>query len=122
MKGQKLNAVRRERRKTRIRKKVAGTQGRPRLSVSRSHLHISAQIIDDDAGVTLCEAGTQNKVLRAEIGYGGNVKAAKAIGAALAERAKAKGVTQVCFDRNGFKFHGRVKALAEAAREGGLSF
>jgi large subunit ribosomal protein L18 len=122
MKIQKLKTVRETRRKARIRKKVTGTQTRPRLSVSRSHMHISAQIIDDQSGVTLCEAGTQNKALRGDIGYGGNIKAAKVVGAALAERAKAKGVTQVCFDRNGFKYHGRVKALADAAREGGLSF
>ena len=122
MKIEKLKTLRETRRKARIRKKVAGTQARPRLSVSRSHMHISAQIIDDESGVTLCEAGSQNKTLRAEIGYGGNIKAAKAVGAALAERAKAKGVVQVCFDRNGYKYHGRVKALADAVREGGLSF
>lgn len=122
MRAIKLKLVRAQRRKTRIRKKVFGTKERPRLSVSRSLRHICAQIIDDESGVTLCEAGTLNKSLRAEIKDGGNIQAAKAVGAALAERAKAKGVAAVCFDRNALRFHGRVKALADAAREGGLNF
>jgi len=122
MKSGKINQVRRQRRKKRVRKKAYGTAERPRLIVSRSLRHICAQIIDDDASVTLCQASTRNKDLRDPIGYGGNVAAAQAVGKALAERAKASGITTVCFDRNGYRFHGRVKGLAEAAREGGLEF
>ena len=88
----------------------------------RSSKHIYAQIIDDQRGVTLCEASTRSKELRDRISYGGNVEAARTIGATLAERAKAKNIERVCFDRGGHCFHGRLKGLAEAAREGGLSF
>ncbi|MFH0981390.1 MAG: 50S ribosomal protein L18 [Planctomycetota bacterium] len=122
MKSQKLKAVRRRRRKIRVRKAVFGSAEQPRLTVSRSLKHIAAQIIEDVQGVTLCQAATTNRDLRGSIPYGGNIAAAKKVGAALAERAKAKGITAVCFDRNGYKFHGRVKALADAAREGGLVF
>lgn len=122
MKSGKINQVRRWRRKKRVRKRVYGTAERPRLIVSRSLKHICAQIINDDASVTLCQASTRSKDLRNSVGYGGNVAAAQAVGKALAERAKAGGITTVCFDRNGYKFHGRVKGLAEAAREGGLEF
>ncbi|MHC4088944.1 MAG: 50S ribosomal protein L18 [Planctomycetota bacterium] len=122
MKPRKLNQVRRRRRRKRVRKKVRGTAERPRLTVSRSLTNIAAQIVDDDAGVTLCQAATRNKDLRGAIGHGGNSAAAQAVGKALAERAKAKGITGVRFDRNGYRFHGRVKALAAAAREGGLEF
>jgi len=110
------------RRKRRVRKRVFGTAERPRLSVHRSLQHISAQIIDDDRGVTLCQASTADKELRGSLGYGGNCKAAGAVGTLLATRAKTKGIEAVAFDRNGRKFHGRVKALAEAAREAGLKF
>ena len=113
---------RRLRRKRGIRKRVHGTSQCPRLTVFRSARHIYAQIVDDDLGVTLCEASTRNKDLRDSIEYGGNIPAAKIIGAALAERAKAKGVESVCFDRNGYRFHGRLKGLAEATKEGGLKF
>jgi len=90
--------------------------------VFRSLKHIYAQIIDDDRGVTLCEADSQNKDLRDRVKSGGNIEGAKIVGAALAERAKANGIERVCFDRNGFRFHGRVKGLADAVREGGLTF
>lgn len=112
----------RNRRKRGIRKNLSGTGERPRLTVSRSHRSIYAQIIDDLRGVTLCEASSKSKDLQAEISYGGNIAAAKVVGAALAERAKAKNIEAVCFDRNGYRYHGRVKGLADAAREGGLRF
>jgi large subunit ribosomal protein L18 len=113
---------RRARRKRGLQKRIRGTSERPRLTVFRSAQHIYAQIIDDQAGVTICEASTRNKELVGELAYGGNVAAAKIVGAKLAERAKAKQVEQVCFDRAGYRYHGRVKALADAAREGGLQF
>ena len=112
-----------ERRKQRVRTQIAKKAGgRVRLSVFRSNLHIHAQIIDDVNGRTLVAAATVEKELREQLKHGGNVEAAKRIGALIAERAKAAGVTEVVFDRGGYIFHGRVKALAEAAREGGLSF
>ena len=105
---------------SRIRKKVKGNADRPRLAVFRSLNHIYAQIIDDDQGVTLCSASTVEK--GASAGNGGNIEAAKTIGKLIAERAKDKGVSQVVFDRGGYIYHGRVKSLAEAAREAGLQF
>ena len=122
MRVSKLKTIRRARRKRGIRKRIYGTADRPRLAVSRSDKHIYAQIIDDDLGVTLCAASTRSKDLRDQIKYGGNIDAAKIVGAALAELAKAKGVESVRFDRAGYKFHGRVKGLADAAREAGLKF
>lgn len=122
MYSNKLRVKRRSRRKVGIRKQVYGTAERPRLSVFRSLEHIYAQIIDDDRGVTLCSASTKSKDLAGQVSYGGNAAAAKLVGAALAERAKAQQIEQVCFDRSGYRFHGRVKALAEAVREGGLKF
>ena len=113
---------RRLRRRRGIRKRVVGTSSRPRLTVFRSLKHIYAQIIDDDSAATLCEASSRSKDLCGQIAYGGNKEAAKIVGAALAERAKAKNIETVCFDRNGYKFHGRLKELADAAREGGLKF
>ncbi len=104
----------------RIRKKVKGTGGRPRLAIFRSLNHIYAQVIDDERGVTLCSASTVEKT--AKIGNGGNVGAAKEIGRLIAERAKEKGITSVVFDRGGYIYHGRVRSLAEAAREAGLQF
>ena len=118
----KMKQKRRFRRKRRVRKGVYGSTERPRLTVSRSLKHVYAQIVDDDKGVTLCEASTRSKDLRGSIGYGGNSAAAKAVGQALAERAKAKGIEAIRFDRNGYRFHGRIKELADAAREGGLKF
>lgn len=109
-------------RHVRLRKKISGTAERPRLAVFKSLNHISVQIIDDTAGRTLAAAATVEKDLKAEIGYGGNIEAAKAIGKVIAERAKKAGIESVVFDRGGNLYHGRVAALAEAAREAGLNF
>jgi large subunit ribosomal protein L18 len=106
----------------RIRKRVAGRPQRPRLAVYRSQSHMYAQVIDDEVGRTLCAASTTEKALRGKSGKGANVDAAKAIGKAIAERAKEKGIEAVVFDRGGFLYHGRIKALADAAREAGLKF
>jgi large subunit ribosomal protein L18 len=123
MNSQKLKAVRRTRRANRVRSKVRGTAERPRLCVFRSSKHISAQLIDDDKGVTLVAASSLvKKAERANAPYGGNVKAAKTVGQKLAEAAKAKGITLAAFDRGYYRYHGRVKALADGAREGGLQF
>jgi len=103
----------------RIRSKLAGTTERPRLAIFRSVAHIYAQVIDDTKGVTLVAASSVDKAGRTN---GGNVAAAKAIGKLVAERAKEKGVTRVVFDRGGYAYHGRVKALADAARAAGLEF
>ena len=112
-----------ERRKARIRRSIsANAGGRPRLSVFRSSEQIYAQVIDDSKGVTLAAASSLEKALREELKTGANVEAAKKIGALVAERAKAAGVTKVVFDRGGYLYHGRIKALAEGAREGGLDF
>ena len=111
----------RVRRHRRVRKKVHGTAARPRLAVYRSNKHISVQVIDDDAGHTLASASTTETDQRAA-GSGGSVAAATRVGQLIAERAKAAGVEKVAFDRSGFAYHGRVKALAEAAREAGLQF
>ena len=105
----------------RIRKKVLGTAERPRLNVYRSLNHIYVQLIDDHKGQTLVSASTAEGKM-GERRTGGNVAAAKAIGKAVAERAKAKGIEKVVFDRGGYLYHGRIKALADAAREGGLQF
>jgi large subunit ribosomal protein L18 len=111
----------RERRKWRVRKSIRGSAERPRLSVFRSHRHISCQVIDDFAGKTLVAVGTVEKGVRGDVKYGGNKKAAEAIGRMLAEKALAAGITQVKFDRGSYKYHGRVAALADAARAAGLS-
>ncbi len=111
----------RSRRHFRVRKKVAGTAERPRLAVFRSNKHISAQVIDDRAGRTLAAASTVEASLRAAGGTS-NQSGATSVGRLVAERAKAAGVTQVVFDRGGFQYHGRVAALADAAREAGLEF
>jgi large subunit ribosomal protein L18 len=107
---------------SRIRKKLAGTPRRPRLAVFRSQSHIYAQIIDDDGGKTLVAASSLDKGLRAQSKRGANIAAAKAVGNLIATRAKEKGIEAVVFDRGGFQYHGRIKALADAAREGGLKF
>ncbi len=122
MKSCNIKSRRRLRRKRRVRKRVYGAGEQLRLTVYRSAKHIYAQLIDDDRGVTLCEASTRNKDLRDKIKNGGNIEAAKLVGSLLAERARAKNLERVCFDRNGYRFHGRIKGLAEAAREGGLKF
>ena len=106
----------------RIRKKLAGKPERPRLAVFRSQAHIYAQVIDDEEGKTLCAASSVDKDLRAKSKTGANIAAAKAVGALIATRAKEKGIEAVVFDRGGFQYHGRVKALADAAREAGLKF
>ena len=113
-------AVIRKRVHKRIRRKVAGNTARPRLAVFRSVKHIYAQVIDDSVGHTLAAASSNEK--SDGIKSGGNVAGAKAVGKLLAERAKEKGVKSVVFDRGGYLYHGRVKALADAAREGGLQF
>jgi large subunit ribosomal protein L18 len=118
----KLKMKRLERRKFHTRKTLSGSAERPRLSVFRSDKHISAQVIDDLAGKTLVSASSVQKDVRGELANGGNIKAAKLVGKAIAERAKAAGISKVAFDRGGRMYHGRVKALADAAREGGLSF
>jgi len=110
------------RRKYHVRKKVFGTPDRPRLSVFRSNRHIYAQITDDVAGATLVSASTRAKSLRDQLPNGGDKKAAQIVGQAVAKQALGVGIKCVCFDRNRYKFHGRVKALAEAAREAGLVF
>ncbi|MDT5267850.1 MAG: large subunit ribosomal protein [Acidobacteriota bacterium] len=104
---------------TRIRRRVRGTQERPRLAIFRSLNHIYAQVIDDERAVTIASASTVEKDLRT--GSGGNIEAAQRVGRAIAKRAIAKGVEQVVFDRGGFRFHGRIKALTDAAREAGLN-
>jgi large subunit ribosomal protein L18 len=106
----------------RIRKKLSGTPERPRLAVFRSQAHIYAQLIDDDQGRTLCAASSLDKDLKGALKSGANLAAAKAVGQKIAERAKEKGVSAVVFDRGGFQYHGRIKALADAAREAGLKF
>jgi large subunit ribosomal protein L18 len=110
----------RRRRHNRVRKRVTGTAARPRLAVFRSAKHISAQVIDDVAGKTLAAAATTEKSLRSSAG--GNKSAAEAVGKLIGERAKAAGVSAVVFDRGGFLYHGRVAALADAARAAGLEF
>ena len=113
---------RRERRSLHVGRTVFGTKERPRLSIYRSHRHFHSQIIDDSEGRTLAAASTVMKDLKGQIKNGGDKKAAAVVGAKLAEVAKAKGITKVVFDRNYYRFHGRVRAFAEAAAKGGLSF
>jgi large subunit ribosomal protein L18 len=106
----------------RIRKKVCGTAQRPRLNIFRSINHIYAQLIDDEQGVTLVSASSLDKEIRAQNKSGGNVAGARTVGAEIARRAKSKGIESVVYDRGGYLYHGRVKTLAEAAREVGLKF
>ena len=112
----------RDERHRRLRRWVRGSAQRPRLAVFRSLKHMGAQLIDDDAGRTLLAVDSRSQPFRERHPTGGNVAAAKAVGALLAERAKAAGLERVVFDRGGYKYHGRVKALADAARAGGLVF
>ncbi len=115
--------IARHRRHRRVRKRVGGTRERPRLAVFKSLNHVYAQVIDDDAGHTLVAASTQEKDVRGGLTDGtGNIPAATAVGSALGKRAVENGITEVVFDRGGYPFHGRVKALAEAARKAGLRF
>ena len=114
----KAKAVRQKRRKIGIRKRVSGTTERPRLNIFRSAKHIYVQVINDIDGKTLCQASS----VSLKLGNGGNVEAAKEVGTKIAEVAKASGVCKVVFDRAGFKYHGRIKAVADAARVAGLDF
>jgi large subunit ribosomal protein L18 len=117
-----LKVESRKRRHLRVRKTVYGTSQRPRLVVFRSNLHIYAQIVDDSEGKTLISASTLDKECKKGIQRGNNNKAAEAVGQLIAKRAQAKNIKSVVFDRGGYLFHGRVKALADAARQGGLQF
>lgn len=112
----------RSKRQVRVRRKVKGTQERPRLSIFRSARHIYAQIIEDTTGKTLAAVSSLSKEVVGDDAYTGNVEAAKCVGEAIAKKALEQNIKQVVFDRNGFLYHGRVKALADAAREAGLSF
>jgi large subunit ribosomal protein L18 len=121
----KTREDRRDRIKHRIRKRVEGTEARPRLTVFRSVAHMYVQVVDDASGRTIAAASTLEPAVKGALpkaATGGNVEGAKAIGKAIAERLREKGVTRVVFDRNGFLYHGRVKAVADAAREAGLEF
>ncbi|MFO0547908.1 MAG: 50S ribosomal protein L18 [Polyangiaceae bacterium] len=117
-----MEIVGRERRKLRIRKRVNGSSERPRLSVFRSARHIYAQVIDDVTGKTVAHASTLSKDLRGTLGEDTKGDAAKKVGALIAKICKSKGIEKVVFDRNGYLYHGRVQALAQAAREAGLDF
>ena len=120
MNRQKAKLQRQQRRRYHVRNKIIGTAERPRLTVFRSSKHIYAQLIDDLKGITLVASSSRAK--KGSGGYGGNVKAAVAVGDHLAKTAVTKGITKAAFDRGHYRFHGRVKALAEAARKGGLQF
>jgi large subunit ribosomal protein L18 len=122
MDHQRAKHQQRLRRRFRVSKRVRGTEERPRLCVFRTLKHMYAQVIDDASGKTVASASTNDKELRGSLKYGGNKTAAQAVGKAIAQRAIAAGVKEVCFDRREFKYHGRVAALAQAARESGLSF
>ena len=122
MNHQKAKLKRQLRRRHHVRRKIVGTAERPRLTVFRSSKHIYAQLIDDLSGVTLAAASSNTKEARGEMPYGGNVKAATVVGKRLAEAAKTKGIQKAAFDRGHYRYHGRVKALADGAREGGLQF
>ncbi len=122
MRKELIKLHRAELRRRRVRGTLRGTPERPRLAVSRFNQNIYAQIIDDVGGHTLVAVHSAGKELRGALSYGGNVKAAVVVGKLLGEKARAKGIEQVCFDRRGARYHGRVKALADAAREAGLKF
>jgi large subunit ribosomal protein L18 len=122
MDRQKVKHKRQLRRRRHVRKRIVGTPERPRLNVFRSNKHIYAQLIDDLTGKTLAAAATNGEGLRDVAPSGGNLKAAVAVGTKLAEEAKSKGISKAAFDRGHYRYHGRVKALADAARAGGLQF
>jgi large subunit ribosomal protein L18 len=122
MDQQRTKHRRQLRRRRHVRRQITGTAERPRLSVFRSSKHIYAQLIDDLSGATLAAASSTNPEMRSGTPYGGNVKAAVVVGKKLAEAAKAKGINKAAFDRGHYRYHGRIKALADAAREGGLQF
>jgi large subunit ribosomal protein L18 len=117
-----MRIVGRERRKLRIRQRMTGTPERPRLSVFRSAKHIYAQVVDDTAGKTLAHASTLTREVRGEVTDAKKLDAAKKVGAAIAKLLIAKGIDKVVFDRNGYLYHGRIRALADAARAAGLKF
>ena len=119
---QLLVQTRRLRRQRRVRNRLSGTLERPRLAVFRSSKHIYAQMVNDQAGTTLVSASTLDPEVKAQLKYGGNKAAAVLVGRVVAERAKKAGIDKVCFDRRSYKYHGRVAALAQAAREAGLQF
>jgi large subunit ribosomal protein L18 len=112
----------RQRRRWRVRNRLKADSTRPRLCIFRSHKHTYAQVIDDGRGLTLCAASTASKDLGEEVKYGGNKTAAQAVGRAIAQRALAAGIKDVTFDRRDYQYHGRIAALADAAREAGLNF
>jgi large subunit ribosomal protein L18 len=122
MDQQRVKRVRQLRRRRHVRRNISGTAERPRLTVFRSSKHIYAQLVDDLSGVTLAAASSLGKEVQKQVAYGGNIKAAAAVGKRLAEAAKAKGIAKAAFDRGHYRYHGRVKALADAAREAGLQF
>jgi large subunit ribosomal protein L18 len=122
MDHQKRKLKKQLRRRHHVRRNITGTAERPRLTVFRSSKHIYAQLIDDLTGATLAAASSTAKAVRTDTKYGGNVKAAVVVGKKLAELAKSKGILKAAFDRGHYRYHGRVKALADAAREGGLQF
>jgi large subunit ribosomal protein L18 len=117
-----MQIVGRERRKMRIRQKISGTSDKPRLSVFRSAKHIYAQVVDDVAGTTVAHASTLSRDVRGDVTEATKLDAAKKVGASIAKMLLAKGIQKVVFDRNGYLYHGRVRALADAAREAGLKF
>lgn len=117
-----LVQTRRLRRQRRVRNRLFGTPERPRLAVFRSSKHIYAQVIDDHTGTTLASASTMDPEVKGQVKYGGNKAAATVVGRVVAERAKQAGIDKICFDRRSYKYHGRIQALAEAAREAGLQF
>jgi large subunit ribosomal protein L18 len=119
---EKTIRTQRQRRRWRVRNRLKADSTRPRLCIFRSHKHTYAQVIDDDQGRTLCTASTAGGDLGKELKYGGNKSAAQAVGRAIAERALAAGIKDVTFDRRDYQYHGRVAALADAAREAGLNF
>jgi large subunit ribosomal protein L18 len=119
---QKLVQTRRLRRQRHVRNRLFGTPERPRLAVFRSSKHIYAQVVNDLNGTTLASASTLDPDVKAQVTYGGNKAAATLVGKAVAERAKQAGIDKICFDRRSYKYHGRVQALADAAREAGLQF
>lgn len=122
MQHEKAIGIQRRRRRLRVRRQVKSNSDRPRLSVFRSHKHIAVQLIDDEQGRTLASAASSDKQLRGKVGYGGNRDAAKLVGEAIAQKALAAGIKEVAFDRREYKYHGRVAALADAARAAGLNF
>jgi large subunit ribosomal protein L18 len=117
-----LVQTRRKRRQHRVRNRMTGTPERPRLAVFRSSKHIYAQVINDKSGTTLASASTRDPEIRAQLTYGGNNAAATIVGRVVAERARKAGIDKICFDRRSYKYHGRIEALATAAREAGLKF